>query len=93
MVEACIPPSIIAETVCRALQKACRRWMHVQRKGILTKNDLKLRFKFAWEVRHKRAMCNYEIWNHQKTLELDRVKFNEIYTLLEAEFGDDPLLI
>ena len=62
-----IPPSICEKTVCRVLQKAGLKWNHVQRKGILTKNDLKLRFKFTPKVRRKRAMCNYEIGNHQKT--------------------------
>ena len=32
----------------------------------MTKNDLKLRLKFAQKVCRKRAMCNYETWNHQK---------------------------
>ena len=42
MVKAGIPPSISEETVRRVLQKAGLKWTRVQRKGILTKNDLKL---------------------------------------------------
>ena len=43
MVKAGIPPSISEETVRRVLRKAGLKWARVQRKGILTKNDLKLR--------------------------------------------------
>ena len=64
--KAAIPSSIRKETFRRALQKVLKQ-THVQRKGILTKTDLKLGLKFSRKVRHKRAMCNYEIWNHQKT--------------------------
>ena len=68
MVKAGIPPSINEETVRKVVQTTDLKWTHFQRKGILTKNDLKLRFKFdfARKVCHKRAMCNYEICNHQK---------------------------
>ena len=47
MVKAGIPPSISEETVRRVLRKAGLKWARVQRNGILTKNDLKLRLKFA----------------------------------------------
>ena len=62
MVKAVIPQSISEETVRRVLQKTDLKWTHFQRKGILTKNDLKQRFKFDGKVCCKRgAMCNYEI--------------------------------
>ena len=61
MVKADIPPTIIGETVCRVLQKTDLKWTHFQRKGNLTKNDLKLRLTFARKVCRKRIMCNYEI--------------------------------
>ena len=35
------------QTVRKVVQKADLNWNHFQRKGILTKNDLKLRLKFA----------------------------------------------
>ena len=47
MVKAGISTSINEETVCRVLQKTDLKWTHFQRKGILTKNDLKWRLKFA----------------------------------------------
>ena len=68
MVKAGIPPSISVETVCKVVQKTDLKWTHFQRKGILIKNELKLRlmFEFTRKVCHKRAMCKYEICNHQK---------------------------
>ena len=60
MVKAGVPPSISEETVRKVVQKTDLKWTHFQRKGILTKNDLKFRLKFARKVCHKRAMCNYE---------------------------------
>ena len=61
MGKAAIPPSICDETVSKVMQMTDLRWTHVQRKGILTKNDLKLILKFAQRVCRKRAMCNYEM--------------------------------
>ena len=58
MIKAGIPPSISEETVRRVLQKAGLKWARVQRKGILTKNDLKLRLKFTRKVRRK-LLANY----------------------------------
>ena len=55
MVKAGIPPFISEETVRRVLRKTGLKWTHFQTKGILTKNDLKLRLKFAQEVRRKQA--------------------------------------
>ena len=66
MVKAGIPPSISEETVRKVVQKTDLKWTHFQRKGILIKNELKLRLKFARKVCHKRAMCKYETCNHQK---------------------------
>ena len=60
MVKAGIPPSISEETVRKVLQKTDLKWTHFQRKGILTKNDLKLRLTFARKAFRKRAMCNYK---------------------------------
>ena len=60
MRKACIPPSISEETVRKVVQKSDLKWTHFQRKEILTKNDLKLRLKFARKVCRKCAMCNYE---------------------------------
>ena len=55
----------------RQFVEFCKRktelqWTHFQRKGILTKNHVKLRLNFARKVCHNRAVCNYKIWNHQK---------------------------
>ena len=61
MGKACIPPSISKETVHKVVQKFDLKWTHFRRKEILTKNDLKLRLKFARKVCRKYAMCNYEI--------------------------------
>ena len=61
MGKTCIPPSISEETVRKVVQKTHLNWTHFQRKGILTKNDLKLRLKFDCKVCRKRAMYNYEI--------------------------------
>ena len=53
MAKAGIPPFISEETVRRVLRKAGLKWARVQRKGILTKNDLKLKLKFSRKVRRK----------------------------------------
>ena len=68
MIKAGIPPSISEETVGKVVQKTDLKWTHFQRKGIMTKNDLKLRlkFEFAGRVCHKGAMCNYKIRNDRK---------------------------
>ena len=58
MVNLGIPPSISEETVRKIVQKTDLKWTHFQRKGFLTKNDLKLRLKFA---AMKYARCSYEI--------------------------------
>ena len=46
MGKAGIPSSISEETVRKVVQKTDLEWTHFQRKGVLTKNDLKLRLKF-----------------------------------------------
>ena len=68
MIKPGVPPSISEETVRKVEQKTDLKWTHFQRKGILIKNDLKLRlkFEFARKVCHKGAMCNYEIRNDRK---------------------------
>ena len=43
MGKAGIPPRISEETVRKVLQKTDLKWTHFRRKGILTKNDLKLK--------------------------------------------------
>ena len=53
MVKAGIPPSISEETVRRVLRNAGLIWARDKRKGILTKNDLKLRLNFARKFRRK----------------------------------------
>ena len=61
MGKAGIPPSISEETVRKVVQKTDLKWTHFQRKGILTKYNLKLRLKFAQKVCRKHAMCNYQL--------------------------------
>ena len=58
---ASIPPSISKETVIRVQQKVVLKSTHFQRKGILTKNDFKMRPKFARKFCRKNAIRNYEI--------------------------------
>ena len=53
MVKASIPPSISDKTFQRVLRKTELRWARAQRKRILTKNDMKLRLRFARKVRCK----------------------------------------
>ena len=53
MVKVGISPSISKETIRRVLWKTDLKWTHFQRKEILTKNDLKLRLKFARKVCRK----------------------------------------
>ena len=47
------PPSASDKTIRRILKKAGIKQRHVQKKGALTKNGLKLRLKFAQNVRQK----------------------------------------
>ena len=53
MVKASIPPSINERTFQRVLRKTELKWARAQRKRILTKNDMKLRLRFARKVRCK----------------------------------------
>ena len=53
MVKASIPPSISEKTFQRVLRKTELKWGRAQRKRILTKNDMKLRLRFARKVRCK----------------------------------------
>lgn len=53
MVRADIPPTISSRTVSRVMKKAGLKWCHAQKKGVLTKSDLKQRLKFARTVRRK----------------------------------------
>ena len=47
MVRAGIPQSISTATVRRLMRKAGLKWSQAQKKGVLTKSDLKLRLKFS----------------------------------------------
>ena len=47
VVSAGISPSISTATVRKVMKKAGLKWSHGQKKGVLTKSDLKLRLKFA----------------------------------------------
>ena len=53
MVSADIPPSISTATVRRVVRNAGLKWSYAQKKGVLTKSDLKLRLRFARKVRRK----------------------------------------
>ena len=53
MIKTDISSSISEETARRVLRIAGLKWTCVRRKGILTKNDLKLRLKFAQKNRCK----------------------------------------
>ena len=53
MVRAGIPPSISTVTVRRIMRKAGLKQSRAQKKGVLTKSDLKLRLNFAQKVRRK----------------------------------------
>ena len=72
MVKAGIPPSISEQTVRRVLRKAGLKWARVQRKGILTKNDLKLRLKFTRNV-HRKLPANF--WEEGVGFYLDGASF------------------
>ena len=61
MIKAGIPPSISKDTVHRVLPKTDLKWTQFQKEKIMSKTDLKLRFKFPQKVYRKRATCNYEI--------------------------------
>ena len=76
MVKPRIPPSISEERVCRFLQKTDLKWTHFQRKGILTKDDLKLRLKLLEKflVNVQCETMKYEII--RKPMVLQRVEIN-----------------
>ena len=38
-------------TILRVMRKTGLKWIHAQKKGELTKSDLKLTFVFSWKVR------------------------------------------
>ena len=72
MKRAGITPSINEETVRRVSQKAALKWTRVQRKGILTKNDLQLRLKFARKARGT-LLANF--WEEGVEFYLDGASF------------------
>ena len=76
MVKAHISPSISEETVLRVLQKTDLKWIYFQRKGILTKNDLKLGLKLLENslVSVQCETIKYEII--KKSVVLHRVEVN-----------------
>ena len=72
-----IAPSICEATFFRVLQKASLKWTHVQRKGILTKIDLKLKSlleKFL--VNMQCAIVKSE--NIRKPMVLEKVEVNSL---------------
>ena len=72
MVKAGIPPSLSEETIRRVLRKAGLKWARVQRKEILTINDLKLRLKFSRKIRRK-LPANF--WEEGVGFYLDEASF------------------
>ena len=79
MAKAHISPSISEEKFLRVLQETYLKWTHFQRKGILTKNDLKLRLKLL-EKFVGNVQCEtmkYEII--RKSMVLHRVEVNLQY--------------
>ena len=72
MVKAGISPSISEDTVRRVFRKAGLKWARVQRKGILIKNDLKLRLKFVRKVRRK---LSAKFWEECASFYLDGTGF------------------
>ena len=76
MVKAGIPPSISKETVGRVLQKTDLNWTQFHRKGILTKDDLKLRLNLfgKFVVKMQCVTMKYEII--RKPMVPERVEVN-----------------
>ena len=76
MGKAGVPLSISEETVRKVVQKTDLKWTHFQGKEILTKNDLKLRLKFAerFVVNVQCATVKYKII--RKPMILQRVEIN-----------------
>ena len=72
MLKTGIPPAISEATFRRVLEKASLKWTRVQRKGILTKNDLELRLKFAQKVRRK---LSANFWEESVGFCLDGASF------------------
>ena len=72
MVRAGIPPSISKATVHRVMKKAGLKWSRAQKKGVLTKSDLKLRLKFARTVRRKLPK---DFWTGGEGFYLDGASF------------------
>ena len=72
MVKAGIPPSISEQTVRRVLKKANLKWARAQKKGIPTKNDQKLRPKFARKIRRK---LSANFWEEGVEFYLDGTSF------------------
>ena len=72
MLKAGIPPSISEETVRRVLRKAGLKWTRAQSKGILFKNDLKLRLRFARKVCRK---LSANFWEESVVFYLDGASF------------------
>ena len=80
MVKARIPPSISEKTFQRVLRKNDLKWARIQRKGILTKNDMKLRLKFARKVLCK-LFANF--WKEGVGFYLDGTNFTHKITPFE----------
>ena len=74
MVKTGIPSSVSEEAVGRVSQKAGLKWASVQRKGTLTKKDLKLRLTFARKVRRKLFV---NVWVEGVEIDLVGVSFTQ----------------
>ena len=80
MVKASIPPSISEKTFQRVLRKTELKWARVQRERILTKNDMKLRLRFARKVRCK---LSANFWKEGAGFYLDGTNFTHKTTPFE----------
>ena len=80
MVKTGIPSSVSKEAVGRVSQKAGLKWASVQRKGTLTKKDLKLRLTFARKVRRKLFV---NVWVEGVEIDLVGVSFTQKINLFK----------
>ena len=74
----CVKRIKFRATICKwwnnfqVLKKAAIKWTHAQKKEILSKNDLKLKLKFAWKVRR---MLPKNFWTEGIGFYLDGTSF------------------
>ena len=81
MVKTDIPASVIEETVGRVSQKSDLKWACVQRKGTLTKKDLKLTLTFARKVCRK-LFVNF--WEEGIEFDLVGASFTQKINLFDS---------